>query len=117
MRYLIASITLFLFFVWILPLGAFIKPSQEKTACDGQRAICMCSHLAAPKSSSASGRMIYKSSGGETQKEHSGGGSSNQFLLTQNRPQINKQASFYYHQQVPLYSLLLIQSIEHIPKI
>ena len=30
------------FILWILPLGFFIKPSQEKFACDGQRAICMC---------------------------------------------------------------------------
>lgn len=30
-------------FAWIMPLGAFIKPSQEKTACDGRRAFHMCS--------------------------------------------------------------------------
>lgn len=34
-----------IFFIWILPLGAFIKPSQEKKVCNGQRAICLCSHL------------------------------------------------------------------------
>ena len=31
------------FVLWILPLGAFIKPSQEKIACDGKRAFHMCS--------------------------------------------------------------------------
>ncbi len=30
------------FCAWILPLGAFIKPSQEKTACGGARAFHMC---------------------------------------------------------------------------
>lgn len=29
-------------FAWILPLGNFIKPSQEKTACGGGRAMHMC---------------------------------------------------------------------------
>lgn len=32
-------------FTWFLPLGAFIKPSQEKLACDGQRAFHMCTCL------------------------------------------------------------------------
>ena len=30
------------FILWILPLGYFIKPSMQKLACDGQRAMCMC---------------------------------------------------------------------------
>jgi len=45
------SLTIFIvstFLLWILPLGFFIQPSQEKTACDGQRAMCMC-RLGAPK--------------------------------------------------------------------
>jgi hypothetical protein len=38
-------VTILCFFLWILPLGAFIKPSQEDTACGGKRAfhMCMCS--------------------------------------------------------------------------
>ena len=32
-------------FLWFLPLGAFIKPAQEKTACGGQRAFHMCSMM------------------------------------------------------------------------
>lgn len=31
-----------------MPLGAFIKPSQEKTACDGKRPFHMCSMMKAP---------------------------------------------------------------------
>ena len=30
-------------FLWVLPLGAFIQPSQEKMACGGNRAFHMCS--------------------------------------------------------------------------
>ena len=29
-------------FLWVLPLGAFIKPGQEETACGGKRAFHMC---------------------------------------------------------------------------
>jgi hypothetical protein len=42
MRRALATFLLLGFVLWILPLGFFIKPSQEKIACDGQRAICMC---------------------------------------------------------------------------
>jgi hypothetical protein len=33
------------FCVWLLPLGAFIKGSMEKIACNGQRAFHMCTHM------------------------------------------------------------------------
>jgi len=38
----VSSLLVVCVFVWILPLGAFIKPSQEKTACGGNRAFHMC---------------------------------------------------------------------------
>lgn len=41
--------------LWVLPLGVFIKPSQEKTACGGKRAFHMCSSMsvaAAPAATS-----------------------------------------------------------------
>ena len=43
MRRLFSLCTTVCLFSWLLPLGAFIKPSQEKTACDGQRPFHMCS--------------------------------------------------------------------------
>ncbi|MBP9733314.1 MAG: hypothetical protein KBD07_02940 [Candidatus Omnitrophica bacterium] len=40
----LAAVFTFLgFFMWIQPLGAFIAPSQETTACGGNRAYHMCS--------------------------------------------------------------------------
>lgn len=42
---IIAMLTALLFFVWIVPLGTFIKPEQEEAACNGQRAICLCTKL------------------------------------------------------------------------
>ena len=41
-RFLTGILTL-VFFAWLLPLGAFIRPAQEGTACGGKRAMHMCS--------------------------------------------------------------------------
>ncbi len=47
-----AFVTLCLVF-WLMPLGAFIKPSQEKTACDGKRAFHMCSMMSGGETAGA----------------------------------------------------------------
>ncbi|HXV19319.1 MAG TPA: hypothetical protein VD883_04500 [Candidatus Omnitrophota bacterium] len=42
------SVSLFLtiaLFAWLMPLGAFIKKTEEKTACGGKRAFHMCSMM------------------------------------------------------------------------
>ncbi len=44
MKHFVGFFTIALFFLWLLPLGIFIKPAQEKIACGGKRAICLCSH-------------------------------------------------------------------------
>jgi hypothetical protein len=43
MRQAAAILTFAGFFLWIQPLGAFIKPAAEDTACGGHRAFHMCS--------------------------------------------------------------------------
>ncbi len=45
MRRLFSLATVICFSVWILPLGNFIKLSEEKTACGGNRAFHMCSMM------------------------------------------------------------------------
>ena len=118
MRKLLAALTCLLFFIWILPLGIFIKPSLEKLACNGQRAICLCSHLMPKQAAKNASKAIYKGSGGAEQKEHSGpDGSSHHFLFAQKKNQINRQLSLYRRQQSFLYSSLVIRSIEHVPKV
>ena len=44
MKRFIGILTSILFVVWLLPLGVFIAPSEEKIVCGGKRAICLCSH-------------------------------------------------------------------------
>lgn len=55
---------------WLLPLGAFIKPSQEKIACGGNRAMHMCSmNDPARVNTDTSDKVTFSSAGAErTQK-------------------------------------------------
>lgn len=112
----ISLTTALLFFIWILPLGVFIKPAQEKFACNGQRAICLCSHLMAKKSSSQPAKIINPSGG--TQKDAGGpGGANHDFWLTEANLMIPQKISKYLHQPTCLYSFLDDKSIEHVPKV
>ena len=45
---------------WFLPLGSFIKPSQEKTACGGKRAFHMCSMMAGKVNPNPSNTVSYQ---------------------------------------------------------
>lgn len=116
MRYFVSVLTALLFFIWILPLGIFIKPSQEKVVCNGQRAICLCSHLIAKQEAKNAGKAIYKVSGTAQKEQNGPGGSSHHFLVVQKKNQINRQLSSYHQQQSFPYSFLVIRSIEHVPK-
>ena len=74
MRFL-TSFVLLCLFLWLLPLGAFIKPSQEKIACDGHRAFHMCSMMMGKIDPNPSPEVKF-SSGGEqrTAKSSAAGG-------------------------------------------
>lgn len=75
---------------WVLPLGAFIKPSQEKTACGGKRAFHMCSSMgtsSAPMTAS-SGTVAYANASSDLQKtSKSATGSSDDLILAADRRQ------------------------------
>src|SRR5262245_15978819 len=58
---LIRTILAFVFLLWLLPLGIFIAPSKEKLLCDGQRAICLCSHAASLGKKQDTGKTLAKS--------------------------------------------------------
>lgn len=112
----IARITLGVFFIWILPLGIFIKPSQAKKFCDGQRAICLCAHLVA-KQKSGAGKMISAEHGTIAKESSSPGGSPNQFLAVSDSHLSRIIGSDYSQDQSGLYSFRLCRLIEHIPKV
>lgn len=118
MQKFVGFFTAFLFFIWILPLGIFIKPAQEKIACDGQRAICLCSHLVAKQIAKNAGKAAYKPSRTAEPKESNGpGGFSHYYLFAQRTNSSNKQITFYHQQQSSLYSLIVVRLIDQVPKV
>lgn len=117
MRNVVLLSVAFSFFIWILPLGVFIKPAQEKLACDGQRAVCMCSHGMSQPLVHKAGETIYQSPGGFTTKEHHNpGGGSNQFLLAQNIDLLSRQEGGFFLEGSFLFTSTVFPLIEHVPK-
>lgn len=82
MRFSVSSLTMLLFFIWILPLGFFIKPSQEASACGGQRAVCLCSHTDAKAAKAKVAGFGFQQGGASANKEaaSSGGGAGHYYL-------------------------------------
>ncbi len=117
MRHLIAFLTFVLFFIWLLPLGIFIKPSQEKVACDGQRAICMCCCHMFKKTSNVLGKVMLSCPTQGTSKEaSSSGGSSNYFLSTVFVTPVIGLRPSQWGSFIQSLSLPFIRSIESVPK-
>jgi hypothetical protein len=51
-------------FVWILPLGVFIRPSQEGAACHGKRAFHMCAMARGKADLARSGGVAFTAASG-----------------------------------------------------
>jgi hypothetical protein len=103
------------FVLWILPLGVFIKPTDEKKVCGGQRAICLCSHIVKGKADGS--KKIILAHPPSPEKETAPSGGSNGQFLAVNLHNINQLFSTKFLQHTPnLYSLIVCKSIEHVPK-
>ena len=117
MRVTVGALTALLFFIWLLPLGIFIKPSQEKVACDGQRAICMCSVHFNKKAPSTPGKVMLACAAQGASKEAPSSGSASNYFLSNIpvMPVIDLRVSQW---ESPVYfpSLPIIQSVEHVPR-
>ncbi|MBP6343290.1 MAG: hypothetical protein KA403_05110 [Candidatus Omnitrophica bacterium] len=115
---LIATITAFLFFVWLIPMGIYIKASQEKTACGGQRAICLCSHQQAKvKGNPAEGYNFKNGSANNKESNASGGGAGHYFLAAHLPIKNSLSSSLFESRMVLAYRNPFLKSIEHIPKV
>lgn len=118
MRRSIVFLTAALFFIWILPLGFFIKPSQEKIACDGQRAICLCSTTQAKvKSNAVEGFGLKANSGTNKEANASGGGIAHYYLDTHLLVQNLLKSFSLKDPELFAYRNPFLKSIEHIPKV
>jgi len=104
---------LFCFFVWILPLGTFIKPSDENKVCGGQRAICLCSHQ--PAVVTGAGKASITKGG--VQKEQAPSGGANEYLAALNIKNIfSPNVIGFLEDSQFLYALPYTTPIEHVPK-
>lgn len=83
------------FTAWILPLGFFIKPSQEKTACDGKRAVHMCSLMKGMVQKTSPGVSLSSASGAEKSAKASSGSGSDDYLI-RNRKIIFSNSRTHY---------------------
>ena len=116
MQQLIISLIASLFFLWLLPLGVFIKPSLEKIACDGQRAVCLChAQIDKAHSNNSAKSALTQNSGGNKEAAHSGGGA-NQFLICISYDNVDERISKHFESPQHIPSLLFVQNIEHVPK-
>lgn len=116
MQRLLSAVVLIIFFIWILPLGAFFKPSQAKIACDGQRAICLCPHLIVKHKAQDQGEKIVIVNPGVHKEGSSPGGASHDFVLLNTRHHHNDLISFLLQQNQSLQQFIFSKEVEHVPK-
>ena len=112
-RFLILFLALS-FIIWILPLGYFIKPSQEKFVCDGQRAMCMCcmmGHKAADKPMEAG---IALKAASSASKE--GSSSGNYFVSAKPTVILKLHLASVFDNQFLCYKNPFFASIDYVPK-
>jgi hypothetical protein len=105
---------LILFTLWILPLGVFVRPSDEKKFCDGQRAICLCKHLIDKQMAKNAGKILLRSMTASPEKE-SGSSSGPQFLLADAFSLDKSDQVVALLDEDKIHSFQFIRTIEHIP--
>ncbi len=111
-----ASFLIISFLLWLLPLGYFIKPGQEKLACDGQRAVCMCHALVPKGSRQAMEPGMGLRAGGSTHKDNATGGG-NYFISVKPPLALPLLSAFLVENQHFFYRNPYLTALEHVPKI
>jgi hypothetical protein len=106
-----------IFFIWLLPLGVFIKPTQEKLACGGKRAVCMCS-ATDPKSSQKPIEGIqFKANNAASQKEAPSSGGAGHYFLAMDLAADLKVSLAMSQKTIQLsYQNPSLGALEHVPK-
>ena len=115
MKRLLALFLLIGFVCWIMPLGYFIKPSQEKTVCDGQRAMCMCSVMMGHKAvDKAMAGISLKAASANKENSSSAG---NYFVSVKSVQALNLPSASLFENQSLAYKNPFLASLEYVPKI
>ena len=105
------------FLSWLLPLGVFIAPSQQKWVCGGQRAICMCESIPkkALSKNSLSGESVKAVSG--VQKDQRGPTGASYAFIASHDPFDWVSQSVFSNDRIESHYLnpsLII--LDHVPK-
>lgn len=117
MRRICSLFVSIVFLGWIMPLGSWIQPAQESVACNGQRAVCMCSHAKAAPAAAQPGPAVYKA-GGAARGEPGGSASARQYLhAIELGAFFGAQAGHLFTRDFQPALLFVARPIEHIPKI
>ena len=117
MQRAVSSLLVIFFILWILPLGYFIKPSQEKIVCDGQRGMCMCSvHFAHKSPSNPLNGITSINPNANKEAPSSGGGAGNYFESNLSVISVVHSSILpdFHVEFIP--SLQFISPIEHVPR-
>ncbi len=117
MKRSLSSFLLVCFVLWVLPLGFYIKPSLQKLACDGQRAICMCHAFVFKTSDQAMEPGIALKPGASTNKENASGGTSNNYISLKPAVILNLQQASFFETQYFSYKSPFLAALEYVPKI
>jgi len=113
---ILTSMLVFSFILWVLPLGYFIKPSQEKAACNGERAICMC-HAVIFKSVAKSMETGMSLKAGQAANKENSSGPGNSFISAKSILNLNSPSGFVFERQIFCYSNPFLNVIESVPKV
>ena len=118
MQTLIKFFTAVLFLVWVLPLGVFIAPQQEELACNGQRAICLCSRgMSEPVTQPPRHDMFQGQTGSERNEQTAPAGAGHSFIVIPHLRLAQQTSNGFLRSMPQHYSLDIIRSIEHVPKV
>jgi len=118
MKKAVTLVTFVCLFTWLMPLGAFIRPSQEKVACDGCRAFHMCFGLVKIDPAGLTQKVSFTSASGfEKNHQPSSSGGGDDLLLTEPPHKIlTKDSRFIFSTEIPHFFDFTL-SLEPVPKI
>ncbi len=111
MRRIVSLIIIVIFLIWLFPLGVFIKPTDEKKVCGGQRAICLC------KGKPGTPQKLAFSHPPSNEKETAPSGGSHHYLAASDHRNNSLISTKLIDYSSSLYSLTFCKSIEHVPKV
>lgn len=112
---IVSAVLLAVFMFWIIPLGAFIGPELEKQACNGKRAICMCSHGPAHQTAKAEGLQFVKN-GGVHKERGSSPSFGTDFIIHTEVVAASSLKSTHFCLTSVLVSQSFSRRIEHVPR-